>query len=372
MDISYELIAFLPLVIFLGAVSSITDIKTGKIRNKHLLLFMGLGIMAYLFLMTNSILNDSLNYSFLKQTITNFSFSAGIGFVFWAVGFWTAGDGKLFTVYSLLVPISVYTFGHISFMGFNFSSMNILINTFLPIFIFLFFNIMLSTSFKKKMEVLKGVLSPFNLFSTFISIFGYMWVINLIFNSLNIQMNMILNMVFVLILFIITEKVFMMSQFKFTLVIAILRLFFDSTWHSFNFFSSFILIVFAFMAFRYFIIELGFFSLTKEISIDELKEGMVLADLYYEENKAVIKRRATFFSIMDYFKDKTKNTIIDFKSEGISKKDLLKMKEIAKKNPNIKSIRVMEMLPFAPFMFGGVILTILCSGNFVLFIIKFF
>ena len=111
--------------------------------------------------------------------------------------------------------------------------------------------------------------------------------------------------------------------------------------------SDFFIIVLFFLVFRFFILELGFSTYTKEIPIGKLKRGMVLADVFYE-GKARSRR-----SLIDYFM----KSDIDARSEGVTAGDIRKLKDM-----KVKTVRILETLPFAPFMLFGALLTFI-FGN---------
>ena len=121
---------FYPIIIVLGFFTSYTDIKSRKIRNKHLLFATVLGIVAYLYLIIDQkiILNIS--------STSNVLLGMGIGMLLYLTDTWGAGDAKLFAVFCLLMPTEKYA--HI----FPFASIVIFANTFLlGIFVMLLFSI---------------------------------------------------------------------------------------------------------------------------------------------------------------------------------------------------------------------------------------
>ena len=72
----------------------------------------------------------------------------------------------------------------------------------------------------------------------------------------------------------------------------------------------------------------------------------------------------------DYIIKKPKSSIefdnfIDEEAEGITKKQIYKIKDIG-----FAKIRVSQTIPFAPFIFLGVLLTILVKGNILIVIIN--
>ncbi len=84
--------------------------------------------------------------------------------------------------------------------------------------------------------------------------------------------------------------------------------------------------------------KLGQERFSKEISIKYLKPSMVIGD-----NK------------------------ISAEPEGLTKSDIRKLKKM-----KLKKVRVCQTLPFAPFMFLGVILTLIAKGNLLIAVMNLF
>ncbi len=148
-------ILFLPFVIFLGLITTYEDIRYGKVRNKWILLglFWGLGIILFFLIWyfvaspvthffhfeildqpANSptpVLTVSLVY--LSRVFLNAVIALIIAFLMWRGGAWAAGDAKLFFVYALLIPLGYYWKSYLPL----FPSFSLLVNIFIPIFIYL-------------------------------------------------------------------------------------------------------------------------------------------------------------------------------------------------------------------------------------------
>jgi len=145
-------ILFLPVLFFIGFVTSYEDIKYGKIRNKWIILGIswGLGVLLLLFtwnLIANQVteffqgqIRNSLipvltiHSPFLFKSLINFVIAVASSFFMWRFNIWAAGDAKLFMVYSLLVPITYYWKSPLPF----FPAMTLLINIFTIIILYLF------------------------------------------------------------------------------------------------------------------------------------------------------------------------------------------------------------------------------------------
>lgn len=86
----------------LGVITAYTDIHFHKARNKHLLIFLLLGIAIQAACI---IIEPSL----WKKDLINIFLTYGTAISFYALKIWAAGDAKLFAVMVTLIPLSVYT-----------------------------------------------------------------------------------------------------------------------------------------------------------------------------------------------------------------------------------------------------------------------
>ena len=147
-------ILFLPLLFFISIIISYEDIKYGKVRNKWIILGLvwGLAIIFFFFIwyfiaspITHfyyfnilqlpdgspaPVFTIPLNY--LSKVILNVVIALTIAFLMWRFKAWAAGDAKLFMVYSLLIPLKYYWKSYLVY----FPSFVLLINIFIPIFIY--------------------------------------------------------------------------------------------------------------------------------------------------------------------------------------------------------------------------------------------
>lgn len=350
---------FLPGIIFLGIVTTYTDLKESKIKNKHIIIALTYSLIAYTLL---TIINwGPISVGYFVELFVMCGFSLIMGFIIWHVGLWTAGDAKLFFAYSALVPLSVYKNGHIPY----FDSTSILVNTVVPVSFCLVLNIMFKTNIKQKLLFLKQALQPKKVFSLATSLFAFLWVTTLLFKSLNIPMNYFIVIFLLFIIIISLEKIFLTKTFKVIIVISILRLILDTSVYSYSFVKEFLLALIVFILLRFFIIRLGFHFLTKKIDMGLLREGMIPAEAVYIKNGKYKKQNLIFFSLFDHFQEKVseKNYLFD-PSRPLIEQDINKILRLRKKL-GFEHLKIQQTLPFAPFLFLGVLLTLLAQGNLV-------
>lgn len=150
-------ILFLPIVLFIGLVTSYEDIKYGRVRNKwiRLGLIWGLVVIAFFFVWyfiaspishfyysriahlpvdaSRPVFTVSLTY--LGKVVLNAAIALMVAFLMWRFDAWGAGDAKLFFVFSLLLPLKYYWKSYLPL----FPSFVLLTNIFIPVLLYLFF-----------------------------------------------------------------------------------------------------------------------------------------------------------------------------------------------------------------------------------------
>lgn len=134
----------LPVVFFIGSITSYQDFKFGKIKNKWIILgsLWGTGVYpvlclwlflsGYFHFFSNA--GDYISFPYVFDALLNAALALIIGYMFWYFDLWSAGDAKLFFVFSLLLPLTFYSRSYLPF----FPSFALLINVFAPAMIFLF------------------------------------------------------------------------------------------------------------------------------------------------------------------------------------------------------------------------------------------
>jgi hypothetical protein len=357
---------FLPGILLLGIVTTYTDLKEGKIRNKHIIMAVVYSLAAYILL---TILNwGSIRIGYFIELFIMCGLSLIMGFIMWYVGLWTAGDAKLFFAYSMLVPLSVYKHGHIPY----FDSTTLLINTVVPISVYLSIDLMFKTSLKQKLLFLKGALHPEEVFSLAISLFAFLWVTTFLFKLINLPMNYFVGTFLLLIVVMLFEKIFSPKLFKLVIIIiSVLRFIFDKSIYSYYFVEKFLLFLALFVILRFFIIKMGFLSLTKKTDLGLLREGMVPAEVICKNDGKYEKQDWVFFSVFDHFQERIsgKDYLFD-PTQPLTKQDINKISALRKKL-GFKHLRIQQTLPFAPFLFFGILLTLLINGDVISLFLRF-
>lgn len=344
---------FLPMILFLGIVNSYEDIKFGKIKNKWILMAVFYSILVYFYLyFLNNVYN--LNSVFILNFIINSALALITGFLMWNFELWTAGDAKLFFAFTVLIPISKLQ-GYFSFINF-------LANTFVPISIYFLVFAIFKTANKKKIYYFKKTFDIKTISNLILFIFGFSWLVSMAFGFLKLR-NIALSLLILFLLYSFIERILKIKVVYISLLLSLTRLFVDSSVYSLKFARGFSFLVMFFIAIRIFLFTLGSDYFAKELKFNQLKEGMVPAEIIFKF-KGKYHKRPIAFSISQLARKRTIGTpLFESSTKGLSKKEIRALQSLYKKLP-FKTLRIQSTIPFAPFLFLGALLTIL-SENFL-------
>jgi|GEM_PF-836991 len=114
---------FVALITAISVVVVVEDLARKKIPNVVIVR----GFVAGSFLQVVGLIGGAITIPYLGDVLTNALVSLAVGYLFWAVNFWPAGDAKLFALFAFLLPLRFYWKGYVPF----FPSMTMLANIFL-------------------------------------------------------------------------------------------------------------------------------------------------------------------------------------------------------------------------------------------------
>lgn len=117
------------IAIILGVISAITDLKSKKIYNKNIVVFVIISFFIYL------ILCKEIDMIYMKSYLINLIISIAISFLFFYFKIWAAGDAKLFLAIIFMIPFELYEVKNNNV----FPGMYLLIIIFSIAFIYVFF-----------------------------------------------------------------------------------------------------------------------------------------------------------------------------------------------------------------------------------------
>mgnify|MGYP001573972824 CR=1 FL=1 len=159
------------------------------------------------------------------------------------------------------------------------------------------------------------------------------------------------------------ERILKIKVIYISLLLSLIRPFVDNSIYSLKFAWSFSLLVMFFLAIKIFLFTLGSDYFAKELKFNQLKEGMVPAEIIFKFKGKYHKKPITF-SIAQLARKRTIGTpLFENSTKGLSKKEIRTLQSLYKKLP-FKTLRIQSTIPFAPFLFLGALLTIL-SENFL-------
>ena len=225
--------------------------------------------------------------------------TGAISIILWYKNIWGGGDAKLFTIYSLLLPLTYYQNGFINY----FPSITLFINTFVPISLILFISLVFKLNkvhLPNKIEILNYGLT----------VFGFFWILEI----LGIG-NIITKLAIISILGFFIKNIYILS------IVSIVRIFLDKTIFSHDFLIQFSIAFITYTFIRLCFDKLSTVAFEKNIHPNKLKEGMIL------HNYRIV----------------TKTEIMKLKDE--------------------KSVRINKTMNFAIFIFIGVLITIMIKGH---------
>jgi archaeal preflagellin peptidase FlaK len=349
---------YIPAIVLLGLITSHEDMKKGIIRNK-LVLF---AIIYSFFVLI--IIRPDIEY--ISSFFMNSFFATIAAILFWLVNLWSAGDAKLFIAYVFLIPLNSYVYGYDNL----FPAMAVLVNTFLPLFVFYFLKTFSKITWQQLIKTLKFSFDKKKLSNLFISFFAISWPLYFLSSMNNIFSNLFLAVIVIFLILSLLEFLLPGKQIKWFIVISLIRLLIDRSILKQEFWVMFSIFFISYLILRYFVLFLSFSAFTKDINIEELKPGMMLAQKVVKKGKGFVLQDAFITNLFEGLK-KQKNSILAPKV--LNKGDITFIKKSHSDNKIKKhQIKVQEFVSFALFLFMGVILTLFFRGNIVVFILETF
>jgi len=389
---------FLLIPIFIiGFVTSFEDFKYGKIRNKWIKIgfLWGLAVFGlyvfwnffFLFLQYFEIAPRSvflLRFSYLGEVLLNTGIALVVGFLMWYWNAWSAGDAKLFALFSFLLPLKFYSETYLSY----FPSFALLINIFviaLGIFLMIlswtFFHwfftkerkalsekekIIQKKKFRKNLfSLFKEVLNLLVIFFVIVSFFGIIFRGTsgkslIYFFTITLGLEKWVLFIALLGIFVFLMKFLQKIKKIFYVAAVALLIWLFYQWIIFNqspllairpMLSITAAIVFGGFAFR----KMFDWHVNKkevqEVNIENLKVGMRLT----EESLNILKNKDE-----KLFKE----SIGKIYSDGLTAKQVLFLKKIIEDKKIIK-LKIYKPSPFAILIFIGLIVTIILRGSII-------
>jgi hypothetical protein len=351
------IIYFLPTILALGIVTSYEDVKEGKIRNKYVVAALGLSVLIHVLLLFFNI----IGFDYVLVIGLYVLASLVLGFIAWYTRIWSAGDAKLYCAYMSLIPPTIYVYFITDFHIFA-----LLVNSLLPYFAYLLLNLILKTGFKHKVAVLKKIMTWKSLLNILLLIFSISWLTTYLFSRLGIQSTFLYNILAIAVIAALLKRILGEQMIAFLALVAILRVFLN-TGHvlTVSFLTSFVVITLGYMIILLFINNLSDYY-TKKVHVYQLNPGMLLAE---DITKKGFKQSSIKKGLGGVFGERS---IFLRSSRGLSEEDVLNIRRKYRSGKlHFNTIKIHQATPFAQFMFLGVLITIVCNGNALLFLKAF-
>ncbi len=356
MPINPELL-LLPGALILGIITSYEDLKEGKIRNK----WVAAGLLYSLFVVL--VLRD---ITYLKAYGINLIIAILASVLIAYAGFWNAADAKLFAVYAALLPLSVYQLGYVPY----FPAFSVLINTFTPLALFYFVVVMLKTGLNEKKTALKSALNPKTALSIALFVFAFSWATSYALNFLGIPQNRFVSLALLFVVLVTIRFILKMDYLILSTAVALLRIVFDfNNLLTLSFLENFLFIMAIVLAI-FFLVQLSFAVFSFPVPLEKLKPGMLPAENVIEQGGELSRQRMIFISIIHgLLRRAGVKSVLENASEGISREDIKKLNELHRSG-RLKEgfLRIFRTTRFAPFLFAGVLLTLIARGNVFIYL----
>lgn len=325
-------------ILFFGLVNSYTDIKKHKIKNISIVFMLLSGVLLNLFI-TKTLFTLSLDTSSVFfQTIINMVLSFVVGFALWSSGIWSSGDGKLFFGFASIVPVTAYKFGYFNY----FPSFVILLNTFVPVALFYAIDSIRHIKLKQIKSEAKPYFKPSKIFNTILFVFGFSFVPAILQIALGIRMDLLSYLIIIFVTSKVIQK-FLPSYMKHVAILfSALRMLLLFSMFSVSFFFNFLLLIIMFQVLNFFSKIVSEYYLTKSVKIEDLEPGVVLVGSSIKTKKGKIYEKGLKLT------DDTVKELIKLKKEG---------------RLDVQTAKVSKLVPLAPFIFLGVLLTYILNGS---------
>ncbi len=340
----------LPAAITLGIISSLEDIRFGKIRNKWIYFGLGYAVLVYHILFFFVDWYDLTIIHFYALAL-NGIIALAIGVLLWRLRLWTAGDAKLYLCFALLVP-PMLILGKPSI-----TSIDLLINTFIPIGLYLAFSALEKSSIEQKIAALKHTFEPRRFAPHALLLFFLIWPLKSLSSLIDMEGIVLIAVLAIMLFFNQFSKIHSNLGLLAIIALAASRLLFDSSVLSQQAWIEFGLLILLFVIIRFYLNGIAASAFTRKIDVHDLREGMMPAKVFVQSQKRWVLQDFPL-----HISSGQKYLYLP-KPEGLTKSDISHIKAA-----KINAIPIQETLSFAPFLFIGILLQYLLADNVIAFV----
>ncbi|HET90325.1 MAG TPA: hypothetical protein ENN99_06255 [Chloroflexi bacterium] len=288
-----------------------------------------------------------------------------VAFLMYYLGIWSPGDSKLFWGVSVALPPTLYSLGRWRYPPFI-----VAVNTFVPYFLVMMIYILVKTTLRQKVQVLRVTLAPKFLLRFVLSLVSFTGVSVLINRFLPFNLDYFSAIVLFLALFSLFDRfVAQEKQLYFLLPFSAVSVLLALNNPSY-FLTMMAITAGLFLFLRFFVATLGDFVFVQEVDVRNLEKGAVPANIVVKDHEGKYTAQeisfTSFISIAS--RPREAEMVMDITPEGLSQEKVAELRELAKEGHFAafgNKVKVQQAMPFAPIVLCGVILTVLCRGVFI-------
>lgn len=343
---------FLISLVIVGGWILYEDLKKNRIRNHFLIILVLVGI--FLNYYTGALTGNFTLF------IINLCFAILVGLIIWFAGLWSAADAKCYISLVVLFPINWYRVSLGYFPGFA-----ILINSSLPLFLFLVGQVLIQTNWEEKAQAAKKVIKPPFLANVLGISMGIVLLRGIISDFFKIDLNYFLILPLFLGLFYLIGKL-KIKVISFFIPIIIFSFIFFPHLIGLRFFAT-VSIFSLLILLASLIIFLSQPLFTREVKISKLKEGMILSEMVLRKNQQFIKQSMPFLTFLSSLFGRIKSKpVFGYNPDGLKKNEVEELQQLEQDGYlNFDSIKVAETFPLTPALLLGMLITYSLKGSFL-------
>lgn len=322
--------------------------------------------MVLLLILTAVLINIFFTKAFVNLPLAsaiNIFFGILLAVIIWLAGLWSAADAKLFIAIIFLFPVTFYenAIGH--FPGFS-----LFINFSIPLFLFLFLHTLLKTSWEEKKQALILHLKLPVIFRLVLIVTALYFLAFLASRFFNLRLEYLLWLILLFtLLWFIEQKLKIKMEYFCGFLLFLTAVFFQSffTLKTFIFISILSPSVFLLIC----LISLATPLYTQPIKINNLREGMVLAEMVIKKGENYTKRPINFITFLSLLRERSRfKPVFGYNPDGLGPEGVKRIKSLYGNNLlKFDEIKVSKTFPFAPILFSAGLLTYFFKGSFIYF-----
>lgn len=366
----FLLVIFVPAILWFGFWTSLLDIRTGKVHNSlvrsgyifgiiaNTLLFSFSIFFIYIFPMVGS---HYLGMQYFIDLLINLAISFIVGFAFWKCDFWAAADSKVFTLFTLLLPLTIYQNARMPY----FPSFIFLLNIYIIYILFILISFLANFEYKHLklrniVALLKSKSKKFNssILVAYIAVYYVTFLVGFSLQLIQIKYSDYIPVLFYISAFVVLNPLRNLVKKRKTVLSILLAVEIGYTAYVIIFSKDFSLVssgkqlaIFAFymmvMTLLVKLLNLSGQTERKMVRTEDISASMVLT-------------QSSFIRIKN--KKEFKESLGTIYPDGLLEGQIKTIKSLLGKE-NITEIEVFKTFPFVPFIFAGALATILIKDS---------